>query len=141
MTIEDDIANAKTITGGPSGGAQNSGEDVAIGIPVGDELHWYMCPHQMLATFITNLRTYGAAAAEARAGRPIQHPDDIKVAYHVIGLPRWGRDPNGQSIAMQFRTSEGVPVTLAMKNQDALDFAEKLRAEVGQLPPSSPPRQ
>lgn len=137
MTIEDDIANAKAITAGPSGGAQNAGEDVAIGIPVGDDVHWYKCPHEMLPMFITNLRTFGAAAAKARAGNPIQSPEDITVVHHVIGLPRWGRDPGGQSIAMQFRTSEGVPVTLAMKNKDALEFAEKLTEEVGRQRPTA----
>ncbi|MCW5697211.1 MAG: hypothetical protein KIS96_10845 [Bauldia sp.] len=129
--------NAPLVTGIPSGGSIHDGNEVAFSIPADGVQHWFRTTPPVLAKIIHQLRTFGDAAAGVRAGAKLESLQEILAPYRVRAMPRFGHSADGQSIAMQFPTAEGVPVTIALSRDMAEELARQITAQLANGPPGT----
>lgn len=133
--------SAPLVSGIPSGGSIRDGNEVAFSIPAEGKQHWFRTTPSVLAKIIHQLRTFGDAAAGVKAGAKPNSLEDILSPYKVRAMPRFGHSKDGQSMAMQFPTSEGVPVTIALTRDMAKELARLIKVELARHPTAGPTRQ
>lgn len=133
------MRSAPKVSGTPSGGVLNQGHEVGFGIPADGENYWFRCDKEMLHKLLHNLRGYGEAAEKARVGQPAS-ADDLAYPYTARDKARIGLGHDGKTVAIQFRTQEGIPVTIAMTRGQASDFVDLLSSELRKPIPTGPRR-
>jgi hypothetical protein len=112
----------------PKGGSISAGQEIVFGLAAQGARYWFKFPHQRLAAILNTLRSFGEMAAKARSGSPITSLDDLLWPYRLRSDPRFGHGTDG-SIAIQFPTHEGIPLTIAMSRDQAIAFAKKIQTE------------
>lgn len=128
----DEWKDAESITGIALGGSHHQGEEIVFGLPTAGGRRWFKLKQERLVELLHTLRSYGEIAAKARSGVEIKSADEIRAPYRARAMPRFGRSPDGSTVAVQFLTQEGIPVAVSMPRKLAGEFADALKTHVKQ---------
>jgi hypothetical protein len=126
------------------GGAVGQGELVGFGFQLKDgSQEWFSCEHTQLHKIVDGLRTFGHIAQKERKARPGGEPLEGLAHPYLVNAFRTGRgrgvgNPPIEAVGIEFRTQEGIPVTVAIPVPVAEKLVEALEVELGRETPKFP---
>ena len=128
--MSDNTTNATEIRNIVGGGSGNHGEHTFFVFEYPDRTRQtFACATILMAKMVNNLRTYARMADE----------DRVKVKggqlgpaapYYVTTLANSAHSDDGEIVMVQWATTDGVPIDLAMRPQQALETIAALQREL-----------
>jgi hypothetical protein len=122
--------NARVIRDMPWGGAANQGQVVVFDLKFDDgNRERFACPISTVQLLLGNLTQYASMAEAVRAKAPERALVEA-APYRAVDVVRSGHSPDGTMIAVEYNTTHGFPLSIAMTPDQAKQTIEFLQREI-----------
>lgn len=131
----------RVVTESPRGGSANGGHFVSFVMRFdGGAEELFYCDAAAFSKLLGNLRTYGQMAEKTLLGAPAS---EVAVAspYIVAEVQNSAISTDRSLVAVQFGTTEGIPLTIAMSPEHAEKTIAMIQRELGNLSRSADPER
>lgn len=115
-------------------GADESGENITIKLMIESEEQsiTLVIPYHRIWKLMDGIKNAASMAVQYQQKSP--HQKIILLDLYVADSVAVGRDANSERIAIQFQTSEGIPVSVAMNREVAKTTISLLESELAKSP-------
>jgi hypothetical protein len=121
---------AREIKNMPWGGAVNQGQAIGFRLAFHDGPdETYVCALALLPLLMGNLTQYANMAEAVRVKASPRTPV-AAAPYRVTKVPRSGFSPDGKLVSVEFETTHGFPLSIAMSPELAKQTIEFLQREI-----------
>jgi len=122
--------SARYIKNMPWGGAANQGQQILFDFTFHDgTAEKYACDLSLVQLLLGNLTQYAAMAEAQRVKMPSRTVASA-APYRVAKVGRSGHSPDGEILSVEFETTHGFPVGIAMTPDQARQTIEFLEREM-----------
>jgi hypothetical protein len=121
---------ARLIVDIPYGGAANQGQHIFFDLRFDDgQSERYACPISTVPLLMGNLIQYASMAEAVRVKAPARAIVEA-APYRVTEVVSSGNSPDGKIVAVNYNTTHGFPLSIAMTPDQARTTIEFLQREI-----------
>jgi hypothetical protein len=122
--------NARLLVDIPWGGVANQGQHILFDLRFADgETERYACPISTVPLLLGNLTQYAHMAETVRVKAPARAIVEA-APYRVTEVVSSGNSPDGSIVAVNYNTTHGFPLSIAMTPDQARQTIEFLQREI-----------